>query len=130
MPGGDYRQLIVWQKAMDFVVLLYRTTAPFPEEELYGLTAPMRRAGVSIPSNIAEGQGRDTAAEFVRFLSIARGSVKEVETQVLLSRRLGYINQAKEAELTQFTDEISRLLTGLRASLRREPSNDPSSHNQ
>jgi four helix bundle protein len=122
MPGGDYRQLIVWQKAMDFVELLYRTTAPFPKEELYGLTAQMRRAAVSIHSNIAEGQGRDTAAEFVRFLPIARGSVKEVETQVLLSQRRGYINQAKEAELTRFTDEIIRLLTGLKASLRHDTS--------
>ena len=130
MPGGDYRQLIVWQKAMDFVELLYRTTAPFPKEELYGLTAQMRRAAVSIPSNIAEGQGRDTAPEFVRFLSIARGSVKEVETQVLLSRRLGYITQAKQTELTRFTDELSRLLTGLKASLRHETSKSPPPHKQ
>ncbi|MFH1264180.1 MAG: four helix bundle protein [Planctomycetota bacterium] len=117
MPGRDYRQLIVWEKAMDFVELLYRTTALFPKEELYGLTAQMRRAAVSIPSNIAEGQGRDTAADFVRFLSIARGSVKEVETQVLIARRLGYINVQKEAELTALTDEMSRLITGLKASL-------------
>ena len=117
MPGKDYRKLIVWQKAMDFVVSLYRTTASFPKEEMYGLTAQMRRAAVSIPSNIAEGQGRDTAADFVRFLSIARGSVKEVETQVLIAHRLGYINQDQEARLTGFTDELSRLLTGLKASL-------------
>jgi len=117
MPGNDYRQLIVWQKAMDFVEVLYRTTALFPKEELYGLTAQMRRAAVSIPSNIAEGQGRDTAADFVRFLSIARGSVKEVETQVLIARRLGYVDHDKETELTASTDELSRLLTGLKASL-------------
>jgi len=117
MPGKDYRKLIVWQKAMDFVVSLYRTSASFPKEEMYGLTAQMRRAAVSIPSNIAEGQGRDTAADFVRFLSIARGSVKEVETQVLIAHRLGYINPDQEAQLIGFTDELSRILTGLKTSL-------------
>ena len=126
MPGSDYRQLIVWKKAMDFVELLYRTTASFPKEEVYGLTGQMRRAAVSIPSNIAEGQGRDTAADFVRFLSIACGSVKEVETQVLIARRLGYISEDKGAELTGLTDELSRLLTGLKASLlHRAPGKPP-----
>ena len=125
MPGKDYRKLIVWQKAMDFVVSVYRTSASFPKEEMYGLTAQMRRAAVSIPSNIAEGQGRDTAADFVRFLSIARGSVKEVETQVLIAHRLGYINQDQEAELTGLTDELSRLLTGLKASLSTKKTQKP-----
>jgi len=125
MPGGDYRQLIVWQKAMDFVELLYRTTALFPKEELYGLTAQMRRAAVSIASNIAEGQGRDTVADFGRFLSIARGSVKEVETQALIARRLGYVGFQEEAELTARTDELSRLIIGLKASLSRKEAKKP-----
>jgi len=125
MPGKDYRKLIVWQKAMDLVVSVYRTSASFPKEEMYGLTAQMRRAAVSIPSNIAEGQGRDTAADFLRFLSIARGSVKEVETQVLIAHRLGYINQDQEAQLTGLTDELSRLLTGLKASLSTKETQKP-----
>ena len=128
MPGSDYRDLIAWQKAMDFVELLYRATASFPREELYGLTAQMRRAAVSIPSNIAEGQGRDTSADFVRFLSIARGSVKEVETQVIIASRLGYIGPREEGELSNLTDELSRLITGLKASLTRNPTKRPPPH--
>jgi four helix bundle protein len=112
---------------MDFVTSLYRTTASFPREELYGLTGQMRRAAVSIPSNIAEGQGRDSVADFVRFLSIARGSVKEVETQVLIAQRLGYIDLSEESRLTASPDELSRLLTGLKASLTRNKRDCPPS---
>ena len=92
MPVKDYRDLIVWQKAMDLVEAIYRTTAAFPREEIYGLTAQMRRAAVSIPSNIAEGNGRNTTRDYLHFLGMAYGSVKEVETQVLIAERLRYID--------------------------------------
>jgi four helix bundle protein len=84
----DYRDLIVWQKAMDLVETIYRTTATFPREEVYGLTSQIRRAAISIPSSIAEGNGRNTTRDYVHFLGMAYGSVKEVETQVLIAERL------------------------------------------
>ena len=87
-----YRELIVWQKAMDLVMRVYEATECFPQRELFGLTNQLRRAAVSIPSNIAEGQGRNTTADFLRFLSIARGSLQELETQILIASRLRYSN--------------------------------------
>ncbi len=80
MAVRSYRELIAWQKAMDFVELVYQHTASFPKEERYGLTGQLRKAAVSVPSNIAEGQGRSTTADFLRFLSIARGSLYESQT--------------------------------------------------
>ena len=120
MAVKDYRELIVWQKAMDLVELLYRRTRSFPKEELYGLTAQMRRAAVSIPSNIAEGQARRTTRDFIHFLSIARGSLKELETQIIISHRLGYINDAQQSELVAATEEVSRLISGLNRSLNQK----------
>ena len=120
MPVKDYRELIVWQKAMDLVEEVYRATASFPKEEMYGLTGQIRRAAVSVPSNVAEGQARSTTADFLHFLSIARGSLKEVETQVIIARRLGYVDEQKESELTSLTDEVSRLISGLASSLKRK----------
>src|SRR5436305_7707459 len=90
MPGRNYQDLIVWQRAMDLVVAVYRFTAALPKQETYGLVSQMRRASVSIPSNIAEGQGRGGSPEFVRFLHIAHGSLRELETQVFICDRLGY----------------------------------------
>ncbi len=119
-----YSELIVWQKAMDLVELVYRTTQRFPREELYGLTSQLRRAAISIPSNIAEGQGRRTARDFLRFLSTARGSLLEVETQILISERLGYLPAAERQGMFSRTDEISRLLSGLCRSLRGRESGD------
>src|SRR3954468_12430988 len=89
-----YRDLIAWQKAMDLVEQVYRLTRAFPREELYGLTNQVRRASVSIPSNIAEGQGRGVGGEFAHHLRIANGSRQEVETQILLGVRLGFIIEA------------------------------------
>ena len=109
----NYRDLIAWQKAMDLVEAVYRTTAEFPREECYGLTAQIRRAAVSIPSNIAEGQGRRTRKEFLRFLSIAHGSLREVETQVLIAERLGYIAPGARVNLLLASAEVGRLVTGL-----------------
>lgn len=107
MPVKDYRELIVWQKTMDFMEYIYRATSKFPKEELYGLVSQMRRAAVSIPSNIAEGQARNTTRDFLHFLAIAYGSLKEVETQVLISERLDYINKQQSNNLVQFTTEIA-----------------------
>ena len=118
MAVKDYRELIVWQKAIDLVENVYRQTAGFPQQELYGLTIQMRRAAVSIPSNIAEGQGRHTTAEFLRFLAIANGSLKEVETQLYIARRLGYLDEQQLVATTNRTEEIGRLITGLRKSLK------------
>jgi four helix bundle protein len=120
MSVKDYRELMVWQKAMDLVENIYRTTGEFPREEIYGLTSQIRRAAVSIPSNIAEGNGRNTTRDYVHFLGMAYGSVKEVETQVLIAERLRYIDSSHSNGLVQMTTKIARLLSGLAKSLKRK----------
>jgi four helix bundle protein len=117
MKVRNYQELIVWQRAMDLVEDVYKATKDFPREELYALTSQIRRAAVSIPSNIAEGQGRRTTADFLRHLSIAYGSLREVETQALIARRLRYIAQAKLDGVMNRAGEVGRLLNGLMASL-------------
>ena len=117
MGVTDHRELVAWQKAVDLVELLYRRTQSLPKEELYGLKSQMRRAAVSIPSNIAEGQARRTTRDFIHFLSVARGSLKELETQIIISRRLGYVNATQQSELIDATEEVSRLISGLNRSL-------------
>ena len=94
-------------------------TESFPHKEQFGLTNQLRRAAVSIPSNIAEGQGRQTTRDFLRYLSIARGSLQEVETQILIATRLDYIAESEKVEMLERTSETSRLLTGLSRSLSR-----------
>src|SRR5688500_3857401 len=89
----NYRDLIAWQKAMDFVEKVNKATKGFPKEELYGLTSQLRRSAVSIPSNIAEGQGRRTDNEYAHFVSIANGSLHEAETQILIAERLSYLGK-------------------------------------
>jgi four helix bundle protein len=113
MAVKHYQELIAWQKAMDFVELTYRATQRFPKEEMFGLTSQVRRASVSIPSNIAEGQGRRTTNEFIQFLSVARGSLQEAETQLLLAQRLGYLDGAGGAGLLDAGNEVGRLISGL-----------------
>jgi four helix bundle protein len=115
--GRTYRDLVLWQKAMQFVTDLYRVTREFPREELYGLTSQMRRAAISIPSNIAEGQARYSQKEFRQFLSHARGSLVEVETQLGIAINLGYLTPSRGLALTKQRDEIGRLLNGLANSL-------------
>lgn len=117
MPVQNYRELIEWQKAMDLVVRIYQITESFPKTETFGLTNQMRRAAVSIPSNIAEGQGRSTTKDFMHFLHIARGSLQELETQVTIAQRLGFITEAAHMELTTNICEIARILSGLLKSL-------------
>ena len=113
----DYRDLVAWQKAMTLAEAVYRETAVFPIDERYGLTSQMRRAAVSIPSNIAEGQGRRSSDhEFVRFLGIALGSVCELETQLELAERLQMLGSDSAARLRLLVDEVGRIIGGLRRS--------------
>jgi four helix bundle protein len=117
----SYRDLVAWQKAMDLVVAIYGLTRDWPREEVYGLTSQIRRAAVSVPSNIAEGQGRQSPKEFLNHLSMAYGSLMELETQLVIAARLGYVAQDPcEATLAQ-ANEVGRLINGLCNSI-REPS--------
>jgi four helix bundle protein len=109
--------LIVWQRAIDLVEKIYRLTQRFSREELYGLTSQLRRAAVSVASNIAEGQGRNSKGEFRHFVGQARGSTLEVETQLIIAERLGYAEKAELAPALRDCDEIKRMLHGLAESL-------------
>ena len=115
--GLSYQDLIAWQKAMDLVEEIYKTTRGFPKDELYGLTSQLRRATVSVPSNIAEGQGRLTPGEFKQFLGHARGSLLETETQVALAGRLHYITPEDMSRLLRLSAEVGRILNGLIGSI-------------
>ena len=117
MAVKAYSDLIVWQKAMEMVEAVYKATGRFPKEEIYGLTSQLRRAAVSVPSNIAEGQGRKSTSEFLHHLSFARGSLMEVETQLLLASRFSYLQQDETTRLLEMTGEVGRLLNGLINSL-------------
>ena len=119
MAGKNYRDLIAWQKAMDLVMMVYLASQDFPKQELYGLTSQMRRADVSIPSNIAEGQGRRTKNDFRNFLSFAHGSLREVETQVLIANRLGYLDDETTSGLLGLAGQVGRLTNALSNSLSR-----------
>jgi four helix bundle protein len=118
MAVKSFHDLITWQKAMQLVEDVYQVSQSFPKEERYGLTNQVRRAAVSVPSNIVEGQGRESTQEFIRFLSIARGSLYEVETQLLIAQRLRYLPEAKTQELKCQIDEVGRLINGLTNSLK------------
>ena len=115
--GQSYRDLEVWQKAIDLVVAIYRTTTLFPQEERYGIVSQLRRAAVSLPSNIAEGQGRKSAGEFRRFLYTALGSLMELETQLIIADRLGYLHDGTSEDFQRRTGELGRMLNGLIRSL-------------
>jgi four helix bundle protein len=106
----DYRELIVWQRAMTLTALVYKLTESFPRRELYGLTSQMCRASISIASNIAEGRGRANSGEFRQFLAIARGSTCEIQTQLQLSKMLGYGSPSDIDEALARSDEISKML--------------------
>lgn len=116
----DFRKLQVWQKAHRLVLELYQATKVFPAEERYGLTSQLRRAAVSIPSNVAEGCGRSGDPEFARFLQIAMGSSSEVEYQLLLAHDLGFIPKAKYDELESGITEIKRMLTAFIQKVRKQ----------
>lgn len=117
MKIQSYRELEVWQKSMNLVEFCYKITGEFPKEELYSLTNQIRRAAVSIPSNIAEGQSRWSTKEFLRFLSIAKGSLSELETQLILAQRLNYLSETALNEIIELTNEIGKMISGLRKSL-------------
>jgi four helix bundle protein len=119
MSIKNYRELIVWQRAMDLVEMIYRVSRSFPKEELFALGAQLRRAAVSIPANIAEGQGRHTTKEFLHFLSIASGSLVEMETHVLIAERLNYVSHQVASEAIGLAAEVGRLTNGLVRSLRK-----------
>ena|SRR5438270_6436250 len=113
MPLKSYGELIAWQKAMDLVQSVYEAVRAFPKEEIYGLTSQLKRAAVSVPSNIAEGQGRKSTREFLHHLSIAYGSLMEVETQILIAVRLEYLSQQDAERIIERTSEVGRLINGL-----------------
>ena len=115
--GHSYRDLRVWQRSTDLVAAVYRLTQTFPKEELYGLTNQLRRAAVSVSSNIAEGQGRTSSKEFHHFLGQARGSLLELETQLVISVKLGYANQERVDVLLEESGAVHGMLNRLMDSL-------------
>lgn len=110
---GTYEDLKVWRRAMDLVIEIYRSTSSFPRQEIYGLTSQMRRAAVSVPSNIAEGKGRFSRKELLQFLFHARGSLLELQTQITIGRELDFLPPAEGKKLTDLASEVGRLLNGL-----------------
>jgi four helix bundle protein len=114
-----YKDLVGWQKSMQLVATIYRETARLPREEIYGLTSQLRRAAISIPCNIAEGQGRLTDGEFQQFLGYARGSLLEVETLTLIAIDLKYIGPDSRAEILSLAAEVGKLLNALLNSISR-----------
>lgn len=119
-----HKDLEVWKKAMDLAVRMYSLTLEFPKEELYGLTSQNRRSAVSIPSNIAEGAARHSRKEFIQFLHVASGSVAELETQLILAARMGFISNA---HILPQTEEVRKMLLGLLRALKSKPITHPSS---
>jgi four helix bundle protein len=120
MTARTYRDLEVWQKAMELVTAIYQATRTFPAHEQYGLTNQLRRAAVSIPSNIAEGQGRRTTQEFLHRLAIARGSLAEVDTQIEIALRLGYLTKTQADEVFAIATSVARLTNALLSALERK----------
>jgi four helix bundle protein len=118
-PSAILSRLDSWQKSIEPVLEIYRTTQDFPKAETYGLVSQLRRAAVSAPSNVAEGHARLSTGEFKQFLGHARGSLVEIETQVLISQRLGYINSGQSSDLLNRATEIGKVLNGLLSSLDR-----------
>ena len=114
MASRDYRQLEVWQKAHEFVLDLYQATRQFPDDERFGLTSQLRRAGLSIPSNIAEGCGRGGQSELARFMQMAGGSASEAHYQVLLARDLQYLDEAHADAMLEQAQRIGRMLSAYR----------------
>ncbi len=116
-PAQNFKDLLVWQKGMDIAKMIYELTFAFPKEERFGLVSQMRRAAVSIPSNIAEGQARHTTGEFVQFISHAEGSLAELETQLRLAVELKFLSREGSASLFRSMDEERKMLNALRRTL-------------
>lgn len=117
----SYKDLNVWQKAVSFCIEIYKITQKFPKEEVYGLTSQIRRACVSIPSNIAEGRSRNHTNEFIQFLKIAYSSGSEVETQLVIAKEVEYISNAQYLILTTNLTEIMKMLNGLINKVKSNP---------
>lgn len=111
--AGSYRDLVVWQQSMDLAVAVYAETSLWPRDELYGLTSQVRRAATSVPSNIAEGYGREVRGSYLQFLRIAQGSLKELETQLLIAQRIGLSSPQAIEPLMETSMSIGRLLRAL-----------------
>jgi four helix bundle protein len=114
----SYRDLDVWKLSIELVKEIYQVTAKFPPAEIYGLTNQLRRAAISIPSNIAEGQGRNSFKEFKQFLAIALGSLAELETQLIISHEIGYLNREDSGKLSASLDTIRKMIKALANSLK------------
>ena len=113
MKSSDFKELKVWQKSMDLTIEIYSLVKCLPREELYGLSDQMRRSAVSIPSNIAEGEGRNSEKDFVRFLAQARGSLWELSTQLDICKRLNYLDENKTSVADGMIIEISKMINAL-----------------
>ncbi len=125
MPINSFRDLRVWHAAMDLVEHVYRTTEGFPKQEVYGLTSQLRRAAVSIPSNIAEGHTREHTAEYLHHLSYAQASLAEVETQIEIAKRLGYVTEDQATNIVAASGSTGRQLYALRNAIHRKTSSPP-----
>jgi len=126
MAVRSYRELVAWKKAIELVTEIYRATQNFPRHETYGLTGQLRRAAVSIPSNIAEGQGRLSRGEFKQFLGHTRGSLYELDSQIVIAGNLAYLDDHQVSLLLDRAHEVGRILNGLLTSL--EKPRDVTSH--
>ena len=111
--GGSYRDLAIWQKAIDLSKYLYQTTRCLPDEERYGLTSQIRRAAISVPSNIAEGQARGGKKEFIQFLYIAKGSLAELDTQCVLALEFGYVEREQQQAILMKIEELQKMIFSL-----------------
>lgn len=118
MSQSSYKDLIAWQKGMELVAAIYDATQSFPRQEQFGLVSQLRRAAVSVPSNIAEGKAHYSNPDFIRFLRHARGSLAEIETQILIARQRQYLSAETTAQLARQLDELGRILSGLINSLK------------
>ena len=117
--GKPHHNLEVWKRSLNYVTRIYKVTAQYPDAEKFGLVSQMRRAAVSIPSNIAEGAARNSKKEFINFLHIAQGSAAELETQLFISQNLNFISQNQTDPLLQELEENSKMIIGLQKSLRK-----------
>jgi len=117
MSFKSYKDLLVWQKSMDFIVLIYKSAKDLPKEEIYGLTSQLKRAALSVAANIAEGSSKRSTKEFMRFIAISYGSLAETETLLIAAEKLGYIKDADLKMILEQSAEIGRMLNGLRNSL-------------
>ena len=123
--AGHFKQLSVWRKGIDLVDAIYSATAAFPKDELYGLCSQMRRAAVSVPSNIAEGQARHSHKDFIRFLRMTRGSIAELQTQLVIAGRREYLSRDSVRRLWKEGDEVNKMVNGLIAATEKQLKNAP-----